>query len=138
MITYTVIYPAVNHDNPTNDPYITSVGKQRSFKHSIDCLHSEVLETLFAGMNGGSGAEFPWFLGAQARSMSVGDVVKLELDVKIDDEWFICDSFGWLPVTPVQAQSWLDFPRKYGCCSFELSKWKLATLKAHFAGNITF
>ena len=130
MIDYTVIYPAVQHDNPSNDPKIAEYGKQRSFMNVVlpGRHNHDHLERIFAGMNGGSGSEFPWFLQAHVRSMSVGDVVVLyKVDPKSDrflGTWFICDSCGWLEVNVTQAQSWLDFPRKYGCCSFELRQWQ--------------
>ncbi len=125
-IEYTVIYPAVNHDNPTNDPYITSVGKQRQFTHSIliGRNDSATLESIFAGWNNGSRQEFSFFLQQRVRSLSVGDVVALYHPNRIGALWFICDSCGWMSVNATQAQSWLDFERKYGCCSFELSQWK--------------
>ena len=130
-IEYTVIYPAVNHDNPNNDPYIMSVGKQRTFQDTQPAGrdYRAFLERIFAGWNAGSQAEFPFFLRQSVRSMSVGDVVALFKPWLIGAEWYICDSCGWLAVNATQAQSWLDYERKYGCCSFELSKWK----KAHFA-----
>jgi len=127
MIDFTVIYPAVNHDNPGNDPYIAKVSKQRTFIRQVAGGRSDkgTCDHLFAGMNAGSMQEFPWFLQAQARSMSVGDVVALyKSDDRIVGKWFICDSCGWLEVNATQAQSWLDFDRKYGCCSFELNQWK--------------
>ncbi len=61
-----------------------------------------------------------------ARSMSVGDVVHFD----DSDTYYICDSSGWLPVNEVTAKSWLNFPREYGCCSFELKKFKKLYLAA--------
>lgn len=127
-LNYSVIYPAVDHDNPSNDPYIARVSKQRTFTGKVApgrCDES-TCDHLFAGMNAGSQQEFPWFLQAKARSMSVGDVVALYKPDEIGARWFICDSCGWMTVNATQAQSWLDFKRKYGCCSFELSQWKKA------------
>ncbi len=59
---------------------------------------------------------------ARTRSMSVGDVVNFENS----DIYYICDSCGWFSVFKDQARRWLDFPRQYGCCSFELKQWKKA------------
>jgi hypothetical protein len=129
-IEYTVIYPAVDHDNPNGDMYITSVGKQRSFKHKCPRGKNnfDTLETIFAGMNSGSSCEFDWFLGATVRSMSVGDVVAIYHPRSLGAEWYICAPSGWLCVHPTMVDSWLTFVRKFGCCSFELLQWKKAAL----------
>jgi len=58
---------------------------------------------------------------SKVRSMSVGDMVNL--DPAGLNEFWICDSVGWVLLTPEQATSWLEFPREYGCCGFELSQW---------------
>ena len=124
-IEYTVIYPKVDHDNPSKDPQITEYGKQRSFTHVILAGRTshDTLERIFAGWNNGSQSELPYFLAQHVRSMSVGDVVALYKPVIVGAEWFICDSCGWMEVNTTQAQSWLDFGRKFGCSSFELHQW---------------
>lgn len=61
-----------------------------------------------------------WAL-ARTRSASVGDLVNIDPDGL--NEWWVCDSVGWVLLTPEQAESWLEYPRQYGCCSFELSEW---------------
>ena len=58
---------------------------------------------------------------ARTRSMSVGDVVCV--DPAGLCEFWLCDSFGWILLTTKQAESWLKFPRRYGCCSSELKEW---------------
>jgi hypothetical protein len=58
---------------------------------------------------------------ARTRSMSVGDVVCI--DPAGLCEFWLCDSVGWVLLNSEQVKSWLQFPRKYGCCSFELSQW---------------
>ena len=100
----------------------------------------EVCDILFAGFGNHPGNEqdlgFPgyqfttgnetidsahrrWAI-AKTRSMSVGDMVNFENS----DVYYICDSCGWLPVRKELADKWLAFPREYGCCSFELRKFK--------------
>lgn len=55
----------------------------------------------------------------RTRSMSVGDVVIIK---ELNEAW-VCDSCGWALLTPEQVESWLKYPRKYGCCFLELSDW---------------
>ena len=55
----------------------------------------------------------------RTRSMSVGDLVVIK---ELNETW-LCDNVGWVLLIPEQAESWLKHPRKYGCCSFELSEW---------------
>jgi len=55
----------------------------------------------------------------KTRSMSVGDVVLIK---ELNEAW-VCDNCGWVLLTPEQVQSWLNYPRQYGCSSFELSDW---------------
>ena len=62
----------------------------------------EALEEVFAGWNAGSGREWPGFLSAKARSLSVGDFVK------IDADWFQCNSFGWKLVDEAHVADWLN------------------------------
>lgn len=59
---------------------------------------------------------------AKTRSMSVGDVVVIDPD-GLNEHW-ICEGCGWNRLTPEQAKSWLDYPRQYGCCGFEISAWR--------------
>lgn len=124
-IEYTVTYPSNSHD------------KQRRFTTSMLPHRTErdTLEGIFAGWNYGSGDEFTFFLHQNCRSMSVGDVVALYKPDKIGSEWFICNPCGWLKVNATQAQSWLDFPREYGCSSFELRKWKISHMAENFRQN---
>jgi hypothetical protein len=128
-VEYTVIYPKVDCENPGNDPYIANYGKEKSFNHCVfgvrdGANHTEVLERIFAGMNGGSGQEFAWFQGAGARSLSVGDVVILP-----HCGHFIVDGCGWMDVSLDEVKSWLAFPRKHGCCSHELHDWAKTGIK---------
>jgi len=62
-----------------------------------------------------------WAAAPQLRSMSVGDLINI--DPPGLDEWWLCDSVGWILLTAEQAKSWLEYPRKYGCDSFELKEW---------------
>jgi len=55
----------------------------------------------------------------KTRSMSVGDLVVIK---EINETW-LCDNCGWVLLTPEQVKSWLEYPRQYGCCSFEVSDW---------------
>jgi hypothetical protein len=102
----------------------------------------DVCSILFAGFGNHTGNERDWdFPGfvfttgddstdmahrrwevAGVRSMSVGDVVTFENS----ETSYICDCCGWMAVPKVQARRRLDFPRQYGCCSFELRQWKKA------------
>jgi hypothetical protein len=123
-LNYTVIYPEVTRKWPDpSDP-------RREFRDYLEVVPLErggtpvseetLCDVIFAGMNGGSCQDFPWWEEAHVRSMSVGDVICFDNS----DRFYICDSVGWLPVDKSQLDSWLSFPREYGCCSFELSKWK--------------
>ncbi len=84
-------------------------------------------DTIFAGagnhpyLKSEGGQCFDWWRTVKARSMSVGDVVNL--DPAGLNEFWICDSVGWVLLTTEQAESWLNFPREYGCDMFELKKW---------------
>lgn len=62
----------------------------------------EALEEVFAGWNAGSGREWPGFLSEKVRSLSVGDFVKIEND------WFQCNSFGWKLVDEAYVADWLN------------------------------
>ena len=62
----------------------------------------EALEEVFAGWNAGSGQEWPGFVSAHVRSLSVGDFVKIE------NEWFQCNSFGWKLVDEAYVAEWLE------------------------------
>ena len=62
----------------------------------------EALEEVFAGWNAGSGREWPGFLSEKIRSLSVGDFVK------IDTNWFQCNSFGWKLVDDAYVADWLE------------------------------
>jgi hypothetical protein len=119
-IEYTVIYPSC-----------LTASKQLSFYHKIVASrnNAEILENIFSGWNNGSQMEFSFFLAQNVRSMSVGDVVAIYKPTLIGAQWFICEANGWLAVNATQAQSWLDFPRKYSCDFWELTQWK----RKHFA-----
>jgi hypothetical protein len=84
-------------------------------------------DTIFAGagnhphLKSEGGQQFDWWRTAKARSMSVGDVVNI--DPAGLNEFWICESCGWILLTAEQATSWLEFPRKYGCDMFELREW---------------
>ena len=60
----------------------------------------------------------------KTRSMSIGDIVNI--DPNGLNEYWLCDSVGFTLLTEEQANSWLNYPRQYGCCSFELRQWKRA------------
>ena len=62
----------------------------------------EALEEVFAGWNAGSGQGWPGFVSAHVRSLSVGDFVKIEND------WFQCNSFGWKLVDEAYVADWLE------------------------------
>ena len=62
----------------------------------------EALAEVFAGWNAGSGQEWPGFLSEKVRSLSVGDFVKIEND------WFQCNSFGWKLVDEAYVADWLN------------------------------
>lgn len=138
-LSYSVTYPEVKRlEHPENEREIR--GSVRLESDSIP--REQVCDMLFAGFGNHPGNDYerqgtdiPWTAGnwsidlvhyrwqkAQVRSMSVGDVIHFE-NSKV---YYICDSCGWLPVSFDLAQSWLKFPRQYGCCSFELKQWKIA------------
>lgn len=125
-LNYTVVYPQVNYSNPGNDPVIARWSASKELRGSIylenDSLpREEACDMLFAGFGNHPEVSLPRWKMAQVRSMSIGDVVNFENS----DVYYICDSCGWLTVTKDQADSWLAFPRKYGCDMFELKAWKI-------------
>ena len=79
----------------------------------------EALEEVFAGWNAGSGREWPGFLSAKARSLSVGDFVK------IDADWFQCNSFGWKLVDEAHVADWLNELDKRLAEAEATSKWPI-------------
>ncbi len=60
----------------------------------------------------------------KTRSMCIGDLINI--DPNGLDEFWLCDSAGFVLLTQEQAVSWLDFPRQYGCQGFEVREWKKA------------
>ena len=58
---------------------------------------------------------------AKVRSMSVGDVVLIDWGGM--NEYWVCDSCGWILLTPEQFESWRTFPRQYIGLSLDLNKW---------------
>ena len=79
----------------------------------------EALEEVFAGWNAGSGQEWPGFLSAKVRSLSVGDFVKIEND------WFQYNSFGWKPVDEVYVVEWIGEFDKRLAEAEATSKWPI-------------
>lgn len=130
QVPFRVFYPEVKRvaPNPSDE--------QREFANflNIGCdkykTDKEYLygfcETLFAGMNHGSGQEFPWFQEARCRSMSVGDVVFFPET----GNYFVCDSCGWAEITQEEFDAWMAYDRQYGCCGFEF-----AEFQAEFHGD---
>lgn len=59
---------------------------------------------------------------ATARSMSVGDM--LNIDPNGINEFWLCDSVGFVLLTEEQAWSWLNYPREFCCDSIALMNWK--------------
>jgi hypothetical protein len=55
--------------------------------------HAQILENVFASCNYGSGQECEEFKNGRMRSLSVNDFVK------IDNQWYQCESIGWKAVT---------------------------------------
>lgn len=136
-----VIYPAVNRTwpNPSDTerryPVVLNVGCS-TWKTNTAMRHG-FCELLFAGCgndpglcDGIEGQPFDagdrginnvhhHWIQANVRSMSVGDIVW----IKTLNEFWACDSCGWVLLTPEQTASWLQYPRQYGCSSLELSEW---------------
>lgn len=124
-VEFAVVYPKVERKSPnpsdqeqifTNHLNIGCEGWKTS-----PAMRQGFCDRIFAGMNAGSQSEFPWFLKTRVRSMSVGDLVNIDPDGL--NEWWVCDSCGWAILTDEQVDSWLAYPRQYGCCSFELADW---------------
>jgi len=87
-------------------------------------LHDGQLDMAFdAGDPGVNSVHHQW-KEARIRSMSVGDLI--HLDPAGLNEWWMCDAFGFVVLTKEEVDSWLAYPRQYGCCSFEVRKWKKA------------
>ena len=136
-----VLYPAVNRawPNPSDTerrfPVVLDVGCS-TWKTNA-AMRSGFCDLLFAGCGNHPGLYdnvpgIPFDSGDpginkvhnqwaanQTRSMSVGDVVIIK---ELNEAW-VCDFCGWVLLTPEQFESWLKYPRKYWCCSFELSEW---------------
>jgi len=110
-------FPAPSDDQKEFASFLTFAGKR---VETTEADRQGFCDWIFAGMGNSPHTEdaFSWF--RNDRSMSVGDVVFLPES----NEWFICDNCGWLVVTEREATLWLNHPRKYGCCMFELSEWK--------------
>lgn len=68
---------------------------QRDFVllHDSELPNDKLLESIFAGFNGGSQEEWPIFLESRLRSLSVHDFVF------VNNQWYQCASVGWQPVT---------------------------------------
>lgn len=139
-----LIYPAVKRELPEN----SDIEKYIPIELNIGCdtwktntaMRKGFCELVFAGAGNHPGNESDQMAGyefdsgdkginnvhrqwalARTRSMSVGDILKI--DIGEQDEYWLCDSVGFVLLTPDQAGSWLNYPRKYGCCSFELNQW---------------
>lgn len=61
---------------------------------------SEVLETIFAEWNAGSGSECDAFTKARVRSLSVGDYVS------VDGTWHRCEGIGWAEKSKADVAKW--------------------------------
>jgi hypothetical protein len=143
-IQITVVYPKVDRNFP--DP---SAAEQRfPIELNVGCdnwqnsaaIRNSFCELLFAGAGNAPSlyeAQSPFtpfdsgdsginnvhrqWATQHTRSMSVGDLIVI--DPNGLNEWWLCDVVGFTLLTAEQVKSWLDYPRKYGCCSFELKKW---------------
>ena len=145
-INYAVIYPNVKRQapNPSDDERMIvgamEVGCE-TWKTSAGMRHA-MCETLFAGFGNHPGNEHDqmmmegiewdsgdpgvnrahsYWQGAHVRSMSVGDLINI--DPAGLNEYWICCSCGFTLLFPEQADAWLNYPRHFGCCGFELNKW---------------
>ena len=143
-----LIYPAVNRTQPHPSfsekriPIVLNIGCNSWQENTA--MRQGFCNTIFAGAgnhpgndDGQFGAPFDagdpginnvhgQWVKYRTRSMSVGDVVCIDPDGA--REFWICDSVGWDLLTEEQANSWLKFPRSYGCCSFEVNDWMTAEL----------
>ena len=59
------------------------------------------LEDAFGEFNAGSSCECPEFLGARIRSLSVGDLVK------VDGVWNRCESCGWSAMSDAEVMGYM-------------------------------
>ena len=74
------------------------------FNQASDKLlaESEVLETIFAEWNAGSGSECDTFIKSRIRSLSVGDYVS------VDGTWYRCEGIGWAEKSKADVAKWFD------------------------------
>lgn len=69
--------------------------------------NADILELVFAGFNSGSGQEWPMFLKAKIRSLSVGDFVF------VGGIWYRCEGCGWKVATDDFINKWfIEFARR--------------------------
>lgn len=145
-VQYTVVYPKVERKFPDpSDPERQFSGEANigcdTWKSSAAMRHG-FCEMIFAGAgnhpgihDGEIGMPFDsgdpgvnrvhgYWASARVRSMSIGDLINI--DPKGLNEWWLCDSCGFVILSEDEVVSWLDFPREYGCCGFEVRKWKKA------------
>ena len=130
-VNYVIVLPAVQRQWPSpsdSERYIANhLNIGCNTWQTNTAMRKGFCERIFAGAGNHPGTQaeggtFDWWRGERARSMSVGDLI--HLDPKGLNEWWVCDSIGFILMTESQALAWLAWPgRKYGCCSFELSEW---------------
>jgi hypothetical protein len=147
-VNFRLVYPSVSngiHSSPqrTIEGHL-NIGCGGTWKTNTAMRHG-FCELIFAGAGNHPGNEQDQMNGfefdsgdrginnvhrqwarAKVRSMSVGDLINLDPDGM--NEWWICNSIGFVLLTAEQTQAWLSYPRAYGCCSFELNKW----MESHF------
>lgn len=142
-IEITVVYPEVKRQppNPSEDEQHYSYDMNTGCKvwREQSDLRERLCDFLFAGcgkfpglFDGLEGQPFDagdpvideihnQWAQFKTRSMSVGDLICI--DPTGLNEWWMCANVGWSKLTGEQVRSWLDYPRQYGCCSFEINEW---------------
>ena len=71
----------------------------------------DLLEQIFAWFNAGSGNECDEFKRSRMRSLSVNDFVR------VNDEWYQCASYGWVPVSAALVAEIETAVRNHPLCS---------------------
>lgn len=77
----------------------------KTFEYEVDAISvDEALETIFRRWNAVDGTEEN--IKHRVRSLSVNDMVKLE------GEYYIVDQYGWIKTTEEEAKKWMDVASK--------------------------
>ena len=144
-VQFDLIYPSVNRqfpqpsDSEKHIPIVLNMGCE--LWKTNTAMRQGFCNLIFAGAGNHPGndydrqfgAEFDagdpginnvhrqWAKAGRMRSMSVGDIVRIDPDNF--NEYWVCDSLGWTLLSETEATDWLNFPRNYGCCGFELTEW---------------